>query len=197
MLLLVSNVLAISFNEPTSFTQGNIKYVFHEGIEFETFNFINNGIVINDNHKLVTTPQGGTLEINFYEWSENDNLIGIKSNVPQIVNFKITTNLSKNYLFNGQEYFLDTVNVKLEETNFTYILFNEDKVVEQYEIIYKDNWAKNNIFVFVIPEVEGFYEMKIIRVTNLSFILTILTLIIISFIIRKIFKRSNKHGFHR
>ena len=90
----------------------------------ESFRIINDGIIINQNHKLVFSVEGGELDVNFYEWSNDDNIIGLSGDASQNLVFKITVDNQKRYLEYNNSYFLDTIPISTEEINVSYVYYS-------------------------------------------------------------------------
>ena len=126
-ILVSKSVNAILFEEDTTFSEGNIDYVFKEGIELDSFEITSGGIRINGDEKLGIDIKGGHLTLTFYEFYKLSKDIGIKSSVPQIISFEITSDGSRQYLYDGDSYYLNEYTISAnKEVRFKYVNFKDD-----------------------------------------------------------------------
>jgi len=185
-LLLISSVSAIKFSKNTIFTEGNINYIFTEGIEIYNFDITSGGIRIDGDEKLGISIEGGELTITFYQFDDNIKEIGIKSSVPQIINFQITSDSDYQYLFDGNSYYLNTYNIGAEEVIFTYVNFetNEPDNI-QTKTIEKLSFFEKRLVQFEISSTiddNGIIHNKTFNITYLGITIIILVLLLIIFI---------------
>jgi hypothetical protein len=203
-ILLISSVSALQFFEDTTFTQGNVKYTFKEGVNVE-FRLVAQGIILDETDKMSFTLQGGEIELTFYKFDDIEKIIGLHSNVQQTLEFAISSSGKQQYLFDGDSYYLDTLYVNTAPMNFTYLALEEEKDEDVFEekreeektnldIVEKDDvvWFKETLFFFEIPEINVSKNINvgndIIKITN-GTILIILFTILAMVILWKTFKK--------
>lgn len=181
-------VNAMTFPEDTSFSQGNIKYTFKEGVIVDNFDISSNDLKINNaEDKISLTVQGGQFEVIIYQF-DIVKKIGFKSSVPQLVQFKITSGGENQYLYDGKSYYLSNYNIDTEEVIFEYKDFDKNSSVqgnktnEKIEIL---NWWQKKIIEFEISssiDEDGIINNKTVAISYLWLIISILGLVIGGFI---------------
>jgi len=186
IIFLSFNVSAITLKENTVINQGNLNYIFEKSIEVNIFNLITDGVMIGDD-KLIFIPEGGKVNIYFYDWGENKS-IGIKSSVPQELIFKITVNNHKQYLYDNQTYHIDKVNIGVDLQKFTLEQF-DDEITYIRKSVEKQDWYEKKILEFEYfkeKDEQGIIRNKTFSITYLGLILTIIGVIIIGGVIWKL-----------
>jgi len=182
VIVLLQAVSALEFPEDTTFTQDNIKYTFKKGINLD-FKLISGGILIEDNHRMYYGIQGGNLEIIFYHWEEEDYVMGMISSVPQRVDFSITIDGKEQYVYDGKEYYIGSINIDTDEIHWTYLTLEEDDPVknsfDSTDFVPSDSWFSEKLFFFEVPELnynDKTIGGKIVNITNLTTLLSLLAI---------------------
>ena len=111
-ILLSLSVSALDFEKDTTFKQGNVNYIFKENTRVSEFKPLFDGVIIDD-VRIILGSQGGIINFTIINWVDsNDNIIGIKSNVPQKLTLSATDNNgNKLYFYDGTSYQLGDFNI--------------------------------------------------------------------------------------
>ena len=151
MLILVGSVSATTFTENTTFSEGNINYVFIEGLEIDRFEILPGGIKVDD-AKIGLTLQGGELTVRFHKFDVFDKRISIQSSVPQEIQFQVTDDGKKQYLYDERSYHLNDYRFDdTEEVFFDFVVFDDqDQGVVDVDVksIEKLKWYEQKVFEF-------------------------------------------------
>lgn len=190
IILFSYNASALTMKENTVLNQGNINYIFENELVVDSFNLISNGIEIN-NDRLIFIPEGGKVNIYFYSWSDANKSIGIKSSVPQEITFKITINSQKQYLYDGNTYYVDKYNIGTDLDTLYVIQLGESEVEDYIETsVKKLNWYQQKIFEIELSQEKNEYGVikgHNFAITYLSFIIFIISVLFLWVIIWRIF----------
>jgi len=188
-LLLMSVVSATTFKEDTMINEGNINYIFSSGVSVDNFDVTTGGIKINNgDFKFGITIQGGEVDVKILEFNETKK-IELFSTVPQSINFIITENGVRQYLYDGDSYHLNNYNIGTEPVKFDIVNFKnkenktnlQNSVLDYKEDIQKLDWWKQKMVEFEISSYEdenGIIQNKTFAITYLAFTLFMIILII-------------------
>lgn len=184
--LTIPFVTATTFYEDTEIKQGDINYVFKQGVTVDTFSVYSGGIKI-DGQTLTLSIQGGELTVNIYEWNGVDeHSIGFISSVPQVIDFGVRNNGLNYHFYDGETYSVDTYEIGIDEVKGQFKPFGDTKVNQVYSDLVATPWYKKNIFEFEIDKVE---ENGVMYGTVVGLSYLTLTLLIIIFFVALIISR--------
>lgn len=186
LLTMITSVSATTFSEDTEFTQGNVNYIFKEGIEVDTFDISSGGIKINGDKKIGITTQGGELTVIFYEFDEDDKLVGFESSVPQKIDFEVSFDGVNQYLYDGTSHYYnnfyidDNMNFSFSPKETSLIKSTSEEISDK---ITKLEWWQKKIVEFEISSSieKGILTTKTFTITYMSF--TIFMVIILLLIL--------------
>lgn len=184
LLLLMPFTYGLTIQKNTILNQGNINYIFENDIEVTSFSLITNGIMIDDD-KLLFIPQGGKVNIYFYDWGK-DKVIGIKSSVPQEITFKITINNQKQYLNSDNTFYLDKFDIDLDLKTYEIINLGNEEIQYIAKTIEKQDWYQKKVLEIELraeKDENGIIQNKTLKVSFLGLILACIGVLISGVII--------------
>lgn len=186
-LLMVSSVSAITFDKDTTYTEGNIEYIFKQGIRIDSFDISPGGIKIDGDEKMGLTIQGGELQVTFYQFDDITKEVGFKSSVPQNIEFRITSGGINQYLYDGDSYYVDNFYIETEEVIFTYEPKEESELTtmvnELSDSVTRLNWWQKKMVEFETSSSindRGIIENETFSITYLSFTIIMVLIIFIT-----------------
>jgi hypothetical protein len=144
-------VSAFTFPEDTTFSKGDIDFIFKEGVVVEDFQFISQGIIIDD-YRIVIVPEGGEIVVTVSEWGEDKKLL-VKSNAPQDLAFKITSGGVKYYVYDGEQYVIDEYEIDVEEVEWEFRQFEDNRMIDNVvTVVESGKWLDKVVVFFEVPE---------------------------------------------
>ena len=157
ILICAALVTPVAIEDDTTIVQDGITYTVLEESGISEAEIFYQGIKV-DGDTLMTSIEGGLVNITFHEWGENKH-VTIYSSTPQTIRFKWLINGSKQYFKDDVGLHIDTY--KASEGNTSISLVEKENSGGRVDITnsQEGRWTQRNIFFFVL---NGY----IIRVTN-------------------------------